>query len=863
MPPKRDLHQDRNRLRPAFQTVVALLGLLIAAGPRPAPATDHMEGELERARALHREGRLDEALALYQDVAEEAAPSEPGIAATSRNNACVVLMNRGRYREAVVECRVALEFRRTLPDETRMARTLNNLGLALQHQGSLDEAEACFLEARSKNRDLGEIQAEVVNEANLGVLHTLAGHYERALAHHEAAAKLAREHPDVEWREHQVRTALINRGVVLEKLGAYREALELYLTVLGDETELEPWQKAPLLVNKGVIFRNLGDPVQALEDFAAARKVFEASGDLSGLSNTWLNEALALHLNLERPAAAEESYRRALALAQEGGDVAEEIQDLFYLGALLRETGRLAEAKEIFEQCLEASQDADSAEGRWSSLEGLGRVAWATGRPEEALELLLEALDQIERTRSAIATGRLRSGFFGDRRSAYGVTAELLAEMFHDSANPDFAERSFLVSQRAKARDLLDAIGEGGLPLSPLTATEVREHLDHEVLLEYFVADTVVLRWEVHRNGLNLTELGPRDSLSRSVELLHSALERGSMPDPDLLEELSRSFLGGLSDRAHKAKELRIAPDGLLRYLPFELLSDPDDETRPLLVRTVVSYLPSGSALGRPASERSRDGTVLVGLANPDLGADSKNAFAVAAATAERLGLGPLPAAEREIRTAAGALPGASVLLVGEEATEAAFRAHAAEGAQVLHLASHAVLDERSDNGAAVLLRSTGDDDGMLYPAEVADLDIASRLVVLSACRTALGGPGDGRALASLTGAFLAAGSDAVVATLWEVGDETAATFSEQFYFEIARGRPAAVALAEVKRRMLADRAWSHPSLWAGWVILGNGAEPVVVPPSAGRRFAVFLAILGALTLAILVNRLRTRAGPS
>lgn len=850
--------------RSHFLTAAALLCLLSVAPLRPARATgptaaEPLESALDRARALHLSGELEAALAAYLQLADRASGTENAIAATARNNACVVLMGRGRYREAVAQCRAALSLRREIGDRTRTARTLNNLGLALQHQGLLDEAEGSFLEARDLNRDLGESRAEVINEANLGVLHTQAGRYARALAHHETAARLAGTDPEAGWRKSQVRTSVINRGVVLEKLGAYREALELYRTVLSDEAELETWQKAPLLVNRGVVYRNLGDPARALEDFAAARDLYEADGDLSGLSNTWLNEALALHLNLARPVAAEESYRRALNLARESGDVAEEIQDLFYLGALLRETGRYEEAEQAFRLCLDVSRSADSAEGRWSSLEGLGRIAWAAGRREEALDLLLAALDEIELVRAGVASGPLRSGFLGDRRSAYGAAAELLAEQHRESGEPEPAERAYLVCQRAKARDLLDAVGRIGAPLAPLHAAEIRAHLGPEVLLEYFAAGTKVLRWEVHRDAVHLADLGPRDELMRRVGRLHRALARGDAPDANLVAELSRSLLRDLSPAALSAEVIRIAPDGRLRYLPFELLHDPAKEGRLLVDRAVVSYLPSGSAIGFGRRRSITEEIFFAGLANPDLEADV--AGSAAAVTARRLGLGPLPAAEREVRSASEALPGTAVVLVGAAATETALRDLAKAAPRVLHLAGHAVLDERSDHGAAILLRPTQEHDGMLFPAEIANLGVASRLVVLSACSSALGGPEDGRALASLTGAFLGAGSTAVLATLWEVGDEAAATFSEQFYFEIGRGHPPVVALDEVKRRMRADPVWSHPSLWAGWVLSGDGTEPIV-RSTGSRRWLLAALVVLALSIAVfLVSRLRSRAG--
>ena len=117
---------------------------------------------------------------------------------------------------------------------------------------------------------------------------------------------------------------------------------------------------------------------------------------------------------------------------------------------------------------------------------------------------------------------------------------------------------------------------------------------------------------------------------------------------------------------------------------------------------------------------------------------------------------------------------------------------------------------------------------------------------MLAACRTALGPGEDGRALASLTGSFLAAGSRGVVATLWDVNDAATATFMEQFYWHLGRGLTPAEALRETKRRLRADPRWSRPALWAGYVLIGN-------PPAVAERRPPWIWILGAALAAVAI----------
>ncbi len=141
---------------------------------------------------------------------------------------------------------------------------------------------------------------------------------------------------------------------------------------------------------------------------------------------------------------------------------------------------------------------------------------------------------------------------------------------------------------------------------------------------------------------------------------------------------------------------------------------------------------------------------------------------------------------------------------------------------------------------------------------------------MLAACRTALVSPGDeGSSLASLTGAVLAAGSPAVVATLWDVDDEATAAFMEQLYAQLALGLPPAEALRRAKARLRAVRGWDRPALWAAYVLVGDG-RPVVDSPwrrasawalasSLGRAAVATVALLTAAALAWTFRRRRSR----
>lgn len=809
--PHPDSHRRLPPLTPAAARLLPWLSLVLLSLSGGA-----FGQSLDEARALHGAGKLDEALAAYRAVA--ARPDTAASAGTALNNACTIHMDKGDYEAALEACRKALTIRRPLENPPRLARTLNNLGLVLHYLGEYPEARRHFLEALAINRRQEDAESQVINLSNLGLMATAEGRYGEAIAFHQKALDLALAHAQESWAREQVQVVHVNRGVVLEKVGAFQEALELYRDLLRDEGTWAPARRASVQVNLGAVYRNLGDPRKALEAYRAAAETYERLGHTAALSNAHLNMGLAYHLNLRQLDKAEKAYARALELARRSGDRTEEIQDLFYMGRLLIERGRPEKAEEVFRACHRIAEQSASAEGRWSALEGLGRVAEARGALPQALDHLRRAMDEIERVRAGLARGSFRSGYFGDKRAVYGAAVRVLFRLSRLEPDAAYTEQALEVAERAKARDLLDALGRGGRHAQPLTGVQLREQAGGDLLLEYFSGEGRAYLWTIRRDGIGFFDVGPIDDLGQRAANVHRELSHGRAPEPSDLAALSRQLLGPIGSLPSSPSRLIIAPDGPLHYLPFELLEEPGSPGSLLLERAAVSYLPSASARAWLHPPPEAPELALAAFASPVFAAGGARRHPLLA----RFDLEALPASLRELASARVFLRGKHDIRIGEQATEEAFRTVASRGARVIHLATHTVVDERLDRGAAILFTPSGEDDGLMFAEEVAALDARVTLTVLASCRTALSTPGRGGALGALAGSFLAAGSPAVVATLWDVGDEATSAFMEQFYYFLGRGLAPAEALKAAKERLRSQAAWRSPSLWAPYVLFGD-----------------------------------------
>lgn len=113
---------------------------------------------------------------------------------------------------------------------------------------------------------------------------------------------------------------------------------------------------------------------------------------------------------------------------------------------------------------------------------------------------------------------------------------------------------------------------------------------------------------------------------------------------------------------------------------------------------------------------------------------------------------------------------------------------------------------------------------GFLSARDVLDLRLRAQLVVLSGCSTGLGREMKGEGIVGLMRAFMHAGAEGVVASLWEVDDAATEELMGRLYDGMLgprKQRPAA-ALREAQLALARDPRWRSPFYWAGFQIHGE-----------------------------------------
>ncbi len=193
--------------------------------------------------------------------------------------------------------------------------------------------------------------------------------------------------------------------------------------------------------------------------------------------------------------------------------------------------------------------------------------------------------------------------------------------------------------------------------------------------------------------------------------------------------------------------------------------------------------------------------------------------------------------------------PSNSKLLTGAAFTDTALlKDNQLDNYRILHFATHGLVTAPRPDcpPRPALVTSFGGpgSDGLLSFREIFDLKLDADVVILSACDTAGAATasasreagvmtGGNYALDGLVRAFIGAGARSVIASHWPVPDDYNATKRLiSGLIEARPGEPLAQALEEAQRGLMDDAQTSHPFYWAAFIILGDGAKPLINGPA-------------------------------
>lgn len=811
--------------------LAAFFLLTISSG---AAADTGLAGQVKQATALRERGSLADARKRFENLLPALEQAhEQALLASACNQLSVIAAAQGQYTLAASRALQSARLYHSLGDPHGEAQALNNVGVSALYESDYPRASDFMQRSLALYQSVKDLDGEAEQWSNLGNVRFFQGSYLDALHAYEQSGRLAGGSP----RRQQL--AQVNLATLYQRIGRYGDALALYRNKAASSQSLRPSERARELTNQGALYRRLGDPIKALATYRQADALFAQEHHLDGELGVLRNIGIVLALDLHQFADAEQVFRHALTLAEDSHNERQALQTRLYLGEIYHAQHHLEAAAAQFQAALTAAQAQHAVEEEWKALYGLGRIA-----PDAATAAarFREAIEKIESARSRLQLSTLKTDFLADKRDVYDALAALLI----DQRRP---AELFEVLERSRARNLQEKFP------GPISLSRLKSALDENtLLLEYWsIPGRLAVLW-VTREDTGLAQTSLNGAQQQDLAALASEPDAHWRVRQQAARLLLLDQVPAL--RANKVQHILLAPDGLLQAIPFDLLPHPAVPSEILLDRADISLLPAASLLLRPSAPQSRRWPWQIRLivfgdpVLPEGAADLLTGEPVPPR---------LPNASAEAHAIAHNGPGRARLYLAAADQKSAFFTNATR-APLLHLSTHARADEENPESARIVFspakgQRTPD---YLFLREIYGVDLhQAELVTLSACETERGRQLPGEGVQSFSRALLAAGGQAAVTSLWRVADQPTAELMKQFYYELYRGAPKAVALQRAKLALWrSGSSLADPRYWAAFVLTGDGRKPL----SAFIPWSAIVVPAGAvLLLGVLGLRLRAK----
>ena len=766
-------------------------------------------------------------------------------------------------------------------DYAMQSRILNSIGIVHRSRGELRKALAIYERARLLSRQAGIRGTERAATTNIGVLYGLLGSRERALEALSRALALA-----IELGSPKAKARVALNLAWNYQLGEEWEAAKKYLEeALHSSREAEDLaSEVQTLVALGRIRRLQGDVQGAIPLLTRATELTVASMDIEGEHRSRL-ELGTNYFVQGKPDQAVEHLGRALEITQVLEDPGWEAATRMQIAHLAKQKGDFNAAIEQAEQAISMSemlrrevaspvlrstylariQDdyhfvAEAEVERAEQERNSDHLKWAFKTSERARARTL--LDLLAEIRQKGRPAERPSDLLDERANATAelsrlqrVLVRVLARAETNANNVDVLRQKLRESRHTLERleweiRAQDPLYSGERSPQPLDLAEIQATLSSSAaLLSYFLGEERSFLFVVTSEDLRVKEIAAEKTLAEPLGEVLSALRQPGRRSQGRFETASARLyellIAPVQDLLKETDTLLIVPDGGLVYLPFEALIVPGGEAGPggrkryLLDHWAVGYAPSASVYAklqrlREGETEAADRKRWVAFADPVLPGTQEilaDAEPVTRGVLEdtKWAWRRLPGARREVEGIAEMFPvGERTIYLGAEATEARVKEdERVSQARVLHLASHALIDEESPTQSAVLLAQGEHDqeDGLLQMREIFDLQLSADLVVLSACESGLGKAIRGEGLLGLTQAFFHAGARSLLVSLWPVVDQASAELMVAFYREMLSGASTLEALRSAKLSLLEQPRTAHPYYWSPFVLVAPQAE--------------------------------------
>jgi CHAT domain-containing protein/uncharacterized protein HemY len=796
-----------------------------------------------------------------------------------RNGEANVLMKLGnayssllKYEKAIAYYEQALPIFQQVKDRNGEAWVLNNLGSAYLSLSQYQEAITYYEQAlpifqQAKNR-----YAEADILTNLGSLHRSLAQYQKAIVYYEQALPIFQQIED-----HAGETdVLIGLGGTYRYLSQHQKAIGYYeQALLICQQVKDHHRKAAVWQGLGTVYRSLSQYQKAISYYEQALPIYQQFKDRDGKAYL-LTHLGKTYYHLSQYQKAISYYEQALPIFQQVKDRKGEGWLFSNLGDLFAQRNEPELAIMFYKQSINAYESirqhirnlpreiqesyTQSVAGTYRALADLLIAQGRIGEAQQVLERLKiqELNDFTKGTRAPTAIADV--GFNPVETQVKGKYASLVAfggkfyeceqqqprcpqhgdlKTQYDSLSKEFQD--FVEQIKQQLRDSrLSQVDDSTQDFLNSADRVVTAHPNSILIYPLVLADKTRILWASKGGVLSKTAvcpLGEKALYDKVAEFQSLISKQGDETQlkavgKDLYDCLVKPVENELA--ANGIKHLIFVPDRATNYIPMGALFDGKQY---LIQRFAISNILS-------ASLTDTDSKLTAPQATPILALGLSEA---------RGNYNALPNVEAELNAIVkqtnnpGIYPGQ--IFLNQTFTKDAFENNI-HGHKIIHIATHGEFKPENPRSSYFLLGT-----GTPYPIpDVQTLrDLKDvHLVVLSACKTGLGGAdGLGLEVSGISSFFMGDRdrAKAVMASLWDVNDASTSLLMQQFYQNLALGKMTKVeALRQAQLSLLQEKVNAkdaaalaragarryvpgqhsvdslvHPYYWAPFILIGNG----------------------------------------
>jgi CHAT domain-containing protein len=400
--------------------------------------------------------KLQQALLVWRELGDQYS------AAWSFLRIGIANYNLSRNDKAIEYYEQAVTIFREVKNRAGEGITLGSMGSAYSSLGRYEKVIEFDEQALAISREVKDRDREVTMLVNLGNAYNNLGRYEKAIEFYERTLAISREMKDRESEG----LILGNLGNAYHRLSRYEKAIEFYEQALAISREVMDRQ------GEGVILGYLGDVYNDLGRYEKAIKFDEQALAITREVNARFWEAAMLnHLglvynSLRQPEKAITFYEQALAIAREIKHSWEEFRSLNGLGSLYRAQTQYEKAIPLYEQALAIARRFNERQNETDVLYNLALAERGRGNLPAARTHVEQSLTIDESLRTEVVSSESRSSFLANVQSSYQLYIDVLMRQHQAEPNKGLDALAVEVSERQRARGLLDLLTESRADIS-------------------------------------------------------------------------------------------------------------------------------------------------------------------------------------------------------------------------------------------------------------------------------------------------------------------------------------------------------------------------------------------------------------